>query len=141
MEADLAINHHIVIPGAELVVTTSRSSGPGGQHVNKTSSRVSLRWNIAETTALDDEEKTRVMAHLKSRLVGEGELLIHVESERSQFRNRMIARERLAHLISVALRPKKARVATKPTGKSKARRLESKKLRGLIKKLRRGNHD
>lgn len=137
MEADLVINHRVTIPGSELVITASRASGPGGQNVNKTSSRISLRWNIATSTALCDEERARVLKKLSTRLVGESELLIHVESERSQFQNRRIARERLAQPIRDALVVHKKRVATKPTAGSKARRLGDKKLRGIIKKLRR----
>jgi ribosome-associated protein len=141
METDLPIDHRIIIPGAELDVAVSRASGPGGQHVNKTSSRVSLRWNIAETTALTDEEKARVLERLRHRLVGESEILIHVESERSQLQNRRIARERLVKLIKDALAVKRKRIATKPTARSKTKRIESKKLRGLIKKLRRRAND
>jgi ribosome-associated protein len=136
MEADLVINKNVIIPGSELSVSTSRASGPGGQHVNKTSSRVSLRWNILESVALSDEDRAMLMNRLKSRLVGDGELLIHVESERSQLRNRHIARERLANLVSNALLPQKARVATKPTMGSKTRRIQSKKRRSIVKKLR-----
>ncbi|HXW53813.1 MAG TPA: alternative ribosome rescue aminoacyl-tRNA hydrolase ArfB [Myxococcota bacterium] len=137
MEADLVVNSHVVIPGSELDVSVSRASGPGGQHVNKTSSRVSLRWNVRDSLALTDAERALVMNRLKGRLVGASELLIHVESERSQLRNRQIARERLAQLVKEALRPEKPRVATKPTKAAKAKRIMGKKRRSLIKKLRR----
>jgi len=136
MEKDLTINQHIIIPGSELYVSVSRASGPGGQHVNKTSSRVSLRWNIKNSTALTDAQRVQILERLKSRLVGDCELLLHVESERSQLRNREIARERLAHIVKKALRPVKKRIATKATVASKTRRLEGKKKRGIIKKLR-----
>lgn len=136
MEADLAINDQVVIPGGELSVSVSRSSGPGGQHVNKTSSRVSLRWSVSTSAAITDAERVRIMRRLRSRLVGEGEILIHVESERSQRQNREIARERLAKLVREALRPVKPRVATRPTLGSKTRRIESKKKRGITKQLR-----
>ena len=137
MEADLLINSQLVIPGSELVVSTSRSSGPGGQHVNKTSSRVSLRWNIALSHVLSDAQRTLLLQRLTSHVVGEGEILLHVESERSQYKNRALARERLAKLIQHALRPQKPRVATKPTAGSKTRRIQSKIRRSVIKKLRR----
>lgn len=137
MEADLTINGYLVVPGSELEVSVSRSSGPGGQHVNKTSSRVSLRWNVLNSSALTQNQKSIICQRLASRLVGEGELLIHVESERSQITNRRIARERLATLVAKALKPVKRRVATKPTSGSKKRRLNSKSIRGAIKKLRR----
>lgn len=141
MEANLIINDDIVIPSWELRISVSRASGPGGQHVNKTSSRVSLRWNVLTTTALTDDARAMILQRLKSRLTNEGELIIHVESERSQLRNRYIARERLGELIRKALRPVKKRLATKPTLGSKTRRIAGKKKRGLIKKLRRNDDE
>lgn len=136
MEADIRINENIVIPGSELEVVSSRSSGPGGQHVQKTNSRVSLRWNLETTVALNDRERDRVRGRLRPRLVGDGEILIHVESERSQQRNREIARQRLFELIRDALLPIKKRFPTSPTMASKARRIDSKKRRSIVKKLR-----
>lgn len=138
---DLFITAHIIIPASELVITTSRASGPGGQHVNKTSSRVSLRWNIAQTQSLNESEKAIILARLRYRLVGEEEILIHVDSERSQLRNRKIACERLALLIKNALIPTKPRIDTKPTLSSKKRRMEGKRRRGVIKKLRKFVND
>jgi ribosome-associated protein len=144
METDLTINESVIIPGAELIISVSRASGPGGQHVNKTSSRVSLRWNILNSQALNKAQREQILQRCKNRLVGEGEILLHVESERSQLRNREIARERLVHIIQDALRVIKKRVATKPSLGSKKRRIEVKKKRGVIKKLRnfdaRNNH-
>lgn len=144
METDLIINERVTIPGAELIVSVSKASGPGGQHVNKTSSRVSLRWNVLSSQALTDAQRAQIMQRLKARLVGEGELLLHVESERSQLRNREIARQRLAQIVKDALRVIKKRVATKPSLGSKARRIDDKKKRGIIKKFRkfdsRNNH-
>lgn len=137
MEADLRINSEIIIPGTELIVTASRASGPGGQHVNKTSSRVSLRWSVKDSKALTEEQRALLLARLHTRLVGEGELLLHVESERSQLKNRKIARDRLVEIVARALRPVIVRKATKPTAGSKARRLGEKKKRGLLKKVRR----
>ncbi len=136
MEADLVINSKVMIPGSELSVSVSRASGPGGQHVQKTSSRVTLRWNVRESVALTDAERERVMSRLKSRLAQDSEILIHVESERSQQRNRQIARERLARLVENALRPEKPRIATKPSFASKTKRILGKKRRSTIKKLR-----
>lgn len=141
MEADLVINRTLTIPGAELDLSYSRSSGPGGQHVNKTSSKVSLRWSVAESASLTDRQRAMLLARLHARLVGEGELLINVESERSQVKNRQIARERLAEIVEKALRPTKSRVATKPTKGSQIRRVEDKKKHGLVKKMRRAGFD
>jgi len=141
MELDLIINSNVTIPGAELSVSVSRSSGPGGQHVNKTSSRVSLRWNIKNSQALTEIIRNLLLHRLSARLVGEGELLVHVESERSQLRNREIARERLAEVVRKALKISKKRIATKPTHASKDRRVSNKKRRGIIKKLRKLDSD
>lgn len=139
MDADLEINHSLIIKGSELLISVSRSSGPGGQHVNKTSSRVSLRFNIKDSTSLTESQKAILLEKLASHLVGEGELLIHVESERSQYRNRQIARIRLQEIIKKALVPSKKRLATKPTFGSTEQRISSKKRRGLLKKLRKFN--
>ncbi len=133
MEADLPVNHSLTIPGNELEVATSRSGGPGGQHVQKTSSRVSLRWNIRDSIAITPLQRTRLMQKLASRLTLEGELLIHVDSERSQIRNRDIARERLAYIVLEALKVAKKRVATKPTRGAKERRIAAKKRDSRIK--------
>src|SRR5580700_5059324 len=137
MEEDLYINDALTIPHDELLVTTSRSSGPGGQHVNKTSSKVSLRWNVRTSRVINDAQRASILRYLNSRLVGEGELLIHVETERSQLRNRALAKERLADLIRSALVPRKRRIATKPTPQAKKRRIKNKVLRGALKQLRR----
>lgn len=141
MEADLVIHGGLVIPGHELLVSASRSSGPGGQHVNKTSSKISLRWSIAKSQALNDEQRGILLQRLASRLVQDGELLIHVESERSQYRNRRIARERLAELVEMALRPRSVRKATKPSRSSQMQRVDEKKRHGLLKKIRRAGWD
>lgn len=141
MESYLYINETLSIPDAELIISTSRASGPGGQHVNKTSSKVSLRWNVITSQAINDVQRAKIIRRLSSRLVGEGELLIHVESERSQLRNRAIAKERLALLIKEALLPQKRRIATKPSAGAKKRRIKDKLERGTLKKMRRAPLD
>jgi len=137
LENNVVINSKITIPGSEISISTSRSSGPGGQHVNKTSSRVSLRWNILNSVALTEIDRKRILRNLRSRLVGLGEILIHVESERSQLSNRELARERLVGLLRKALVSKKRRIATKPSLGSKNARIKKKKKRGIVKTLRR----
>jgi ribosome-associated protein len=137
MEKDLPIRDGIAIPGAELRFTASRSGGPGGQHVNTTSSRVTLHWDLAGTTALDPWRRARVMRRLRSRMTRSGEIQIHVEDERSQHRNREIARERLAELIREALRPRKRRVRTRVPAAQRKRRLEHKRRRAETKRRRR----
>lgn len=141
MEQDLIVNPRLIIKGNELLITASRSGGPGGQHVNKTSSKIALRWNVKHSESISDEQKNLILKRLSCRLVGEEEILIQVESERSQLRNRMIARERLKALLFDALKPVKKRTKTKPTLGSQLRRLENKKQRGQVKKLRAIEHE
>lgn len=133
---DLVINEHITIPGWELWFTTSRASGPGGQHVNKTNSRVTLHWTIGHTTALDDPQRARVMRRLANRIDGEGVLQLSVEEGRSQLQNKATAYARLATLVREALVVQARRVATRPSAGSTRRRLEAKSLRGLVKQQR-----
>lgn len=136
IEADLAIDARLVIPGEELSVVTSRSGGPGGQHVNTTESRVSLRWNVTCTLALDEPSRARLITALGSRLTRGGDLVVHVSTERSQHTNREIARERLAGVVRAARVPRVPRRATKPSKGSKLRRLHAKKQRGERLKAR-----
>lgn len=141
MESALQINQAIAIPQSELKITTSRSSGPGGQHVQKTSSRVQLRWNIATSQVLTDKERALLLERLESKLVGEEEILITVESERSQLRNKEHAFKRLAQIIRRALLTPKKRIKTKATKSSQIKRVDNKKRRGQLKKLRRLVHE
>lgn len=142
IEADLPIDAGLVIPGEELSVATSRSGGPGGQHVNTTESRVSLRWNVQGTTAISDEAKARLVVALGSRLTDSGDIIVHVSTERSQLSNREIARERLAGLVRTARIPKVPRRKTKPSFGSKLRRLDAKKQRGdRLRSRRSGGED
>lgn len=136
MEGDLVVRPGIVIPADELVETASRSGGPGGQHANKTSSRVTLRWSLLRTRALTDEQRERVARKLGPRVSTDGDVLVHVDEHRSQLRNREVARERLAALVRDALIVPRARKATKPTRSSQERRLKEKKVRAARKKDR-----
>ncbi|MDG2149220.1 MAG: alternative ribosome rescue aminoacyl-tRNA hydrolase ArfB [Planctomycetota bacterium] len=133
---DLEIQPGFVIPAAELGWSASRSGGPGGQNVNKLSTRVSLRWNVAESVALDEARRVKLLGKLEARLTKSGELIVHVDSSRSQLDNRHEARRRLAEMVREALHVAKKRRPTKPTKGSKQRRLESKKQRSDTKKLR-----
>jgi ribosome-associated protein len=127
----------LVIPDAELVERFSRSSGPGGQSVNTTDSRVELRWDIANSAALTDEQRDRLLAALAPRLV-DGALTIVASEHRSQRQNRTAARARLAHYVTDALAPPPpARRATRPSRAARARRLEAKRHRSEIKTARR----
>jgi ribosome-associated protein len=142
MADDLIVNARVTIPGAELTVTTSRSSGPGGQHVNTSDTRVQLRWNPGASAALGPVQRQRVLAALAARLTGDGDLIMASDAHRSQRRNLEAARERLADLVRRALVPPKPRKATRPTAASREKRLQQKKRRAQVKRGRgRADHD
>jgi ribosome-associated protein len=126
----------VVIPEAELAWRFSRSSGPGGQSVNTTDSRVELSFDVAGTSALSDVLKTRALERLRSRLV-DGVVTIAASEYKSQWRNREAARERLSELLGEAIAPPpRKRRPTKPSKASVRRRLDDKKRRGETKRLR-----
>lgn len=126
----------LVIPAADLMEQFSRSSGPGGQGVNTTDSRVQLTIDLATTSALDETQRQRVLARLAPRLAGTA-LTVSASEQRSQRQNRIVARERLAALLRDAVRPSAARRATRPTKGSQRRRLETKHRRSETKATRR----
>ncbi|GAB4098309.1 alternative ribosome rescue aminoacyl-tRNA hydrolase ArfB [Sinomonas halotolerans] len=127
----------VLIPAAELVERFSRSSGPGGQGVNTTDSRVELLFDPGASTAFTDVQRERVLKALAGRLVG-GRVSLVASGERSQLRNRQSVRERLVALLSEALLPPgPVRRPTRPTRGSQARRLEAKKRRSETKSGRR----
>ena len=134
--ADIELGQGRVIPGVELTEQVSTSGGPGGQHANKTSSRVSLRWNIGASTKLTDATRVRLLEKLGPRLTKDGELIVHVDSHRSQHMNRAAARTRMGELVAEALVVPKRRKKTKPTRASQRRRIEGKKRRGEVKRGR-----
>lgn len=125
------------IPREELIARATRSSGAGGQHVNKTSSRIQLSWNVATSAALDDAQRERLLHKLSSRLTADGTLTVSVSDTRSQHRNREIAEERLEEVVRAALVVPKKRKPTKPSRAAKERRLDEKKIRSQKKKNRR----
>ena len=132
----LQINEDIAIEDWELSEQFTRSSGPGGQNVNKVSTAVELRFEAERSPNLPAPVKTRLRKLAGRRWTNEGALIIQVEETRSQARNREIARQRLTELILKALVKPKRRIPTKPTYGSKKRRLAGKKARGDIKSLR-----
>ena len=126
----------IFIPWNELEVTATRSSGAGGQHVNKTNSAVQLRFSISASLVLNEAQKERIRKKLSHRLIQGDEILVRSEEERDQKRNKETAYENLNKLIASALFEPKKRIATKPKRSSVQKRLTTKKSRGEIKKNR-----
>ncbi|MCB2378685.1 aminoacyl-tRNA hydrolase [Hymenobacter sp. BT635] len=124
----------------ELQFQTSRSSGPGGQNVNKVESRVEVRFHIGSSQLLTDEQKQTLLAKLASKLTTEGELLLTAQEDRSQLRNKEIVVQKFHELLRTALHKPKARKATKPSKGAVRKRLESKKKHGE-KKAGRGKLD
>ena len=121
----------------EVDFRTSRSSGPGGQHVNKTESRVELLWSPQESDCLSEAQKLMVAGRLSNRITDEGVLILASEKYRSQHRNRADVTERFLDLILSSLVPAKKRRPTRPTRSSVEKRIRSKKIRGDIKRSRR----
>ena len=136
MQEDLLVKPGLTIPAHELDLSVSRSGGPGGQHVNKTSTKVSLSWDVSSSRALNDEQRALVMTKLAHRITQEGHLQVHVDESRSQLRNRELALARLAGLLLEALHQPKARKKTRPTRASAQRRVEHKKQRAQVKQAR-----
>ena len=125
------------IPRTELEVRATRSGGPGGQHVNTSSTKIELRWQPGTSIALSDVQRDRVTTALQSKLDTEGWLRLTASEHRSQLQNREAAEARLVALVKGALVVPKKRRATKPTFTSKVKRLESKSQRSEVKQQRR----
>ena len=127
----------LVVPDAELVERFTRSSGPGGQGVNTTDSRVELRWDVVGSAALSDLQRARVLERLGAR-IDDGILVVVASEHRSQWQNRTAARARLVAMLRDALEPPSpARRATRPSRAAQQRRIDSKRRRGEVKANRR----
>jgi len=127
----------LVVPDAELVERFSRASGPGGQGVNTTDSRVELRWDIANSRALDDTQRATLLRRLDARLT-DGTLVVVASEHRAQLQNRTAARARLAAAVSEAFEPPAPpRRPTRPSRAARQRRVDAKRQRGELKSLRR----
>lgn len=137
MPGPVHVSGGLWLPEHELTWRFSRSGGPGGQSVNTTDSRVQLSFDVARSTSLDDARRERAVRRLGDRLV-DGVLTVTAAEHRSQWRNREVAEQRLAALLREALRPpRRPRRPTRPTKASQRRRLDTKRRRGEMKRLRR----
>ncbi len=132
----LQISPTLAIPDQELEERFVRSSGPGGQNVNKVSTAVELRFDVARSPSLPEAVRERLLARRDRRITDEGVLVLSAQRFRTQDRNREDARDRLAAVIAAALTAPKKRVATKPTKGSKERRLGAKRERSTVKRHR-----
>ncbi len=134
------ITPRLLVPDVEFNWTYTRSSGPGGQNVNKVASKAVLRWNVAATTALAEDVKNRLALQQKRFFTQDGELIITSQRYRDQERNREDCLEKLRAILLQALVVPKARRKTKPSRGSKRRRLQEKKRRSDVKQGRRSPH-
>ena len=140
-ERALRVNDRLAIPRAELGVRATRASGAGGQHVNKTSTRVEITWNVSSSQALGDEDRARLITRLASRLSDDGELRVVASDTRSQLQNRDLAETRLADMVRRALVIPRVRRKTRPSRAAKQARLDDKRKLSEKKRVRRSNAD
>ncbi len=136
MPADLPVTARLVIPGDELEETFTTSSGPGGQHVNRSQTRAVLRWDLAGSRVLAPDVVARLRTAAGSRLTRDGQLVLTCGRQRSQASNLAEVRERLADLVRGALRAPVLRRSTRASARARRRRREGKRRRGQIKRLR-----
>lgn len=135
-EEALIINDQLAIPLSEVSFRFSRSSGPGGQHVQKSATRVELLFDVANSPSLTDVQRAKILDRLKGYIDTSGLLHLTAQSERSQLRNREEVTARFQNLVRQALKKRKRRKATQPSAASKEKRIRKKKHRGQIKKWR-----
>ena len=133
----LIINQHLAIPLSELSFRFARSSGPGGQHVQRTESKVELLFDVANSPSLTDEQRALIGSRLTGRIDSDGVLHLTSQAGRSQHENRVDVVDRFVRLLAAALKPRKQRRATRPSAAARERRLESKKRQSRKKSLRR----
>jgi ribosome-associated protein len=132
----IRIQHGLMIPVSEVRFRYSRSSGKGGQNVNKVETKVELLFDIAKSPSLPDDQRELILKHLKSYIDTKGTLRIVSQESRSQWKNREIVKKRFITLLQSALRVRKKRRATKVPASSIEKRLKEKKIRGHLKAIR-----
>jgi len=132
----IAITDTLAIPASELTFQFSRSSGPGGQNVNRRETRVELLFDVANSPSLSEAQRSRLLKRLASHIDSAGVLHVVAQMYRSQHRNREEAQQRFAHLVRSALRKRKRRILTKVPPKAKERRLTEKRRRSETKERR-----
>lgn len=132
----IEINDELFIPLQELRFTASRSGGPGGQHVNKVSTSVTLAFDVQGSPALGEDQRARILERLANRIGRDGRLLVTASDTRSQSANKDLAVRRFAELLRRALEVRKSRRRTRPTLASRTRRLAAKKTRAALKRTR-----
>jgi ribosome-associated protein len=135
--ADLYVNSRLTIPGKEITLTAARSSGPGGQNVNKVSSKVTLRWSPGRCEKLDQAWRRRLQTRYAGRINRLGELVLHSEQFRDQSRNRADVRRKLVNLLLDCQNAPRKRIATRPSRASQRRRLDQKRCQSQKKQARR----
>jgi ribosome-associated protein len=138
---DIVVSPALTIPHAELSFRASRAGGPGGQHVNTSSTRIELLWDLTHSTAVTDDVRARLLGKLASRLDAEGMVRIVASDRRSQAQNREAAAERLADIVRKALVVPKKRRPTRPTAASREQRLRNKRRQSHRKRDRRRGDD
>ena len=132
----IPLRRGVSVPEAVFDVRVSRSSGPGGQSVNTTDSKIELRWDVANTPSLSETQRQRVLDRLGNRITDDGVLILQASEHKSQHQNRAAAFARFRAVVGEALEPPKVRRPTRRTRASKERRLQAKKHRGETKRLR-----
>jgi ribosome-associated protein len=138
---DIVVTPRVVIPGGELAIAFARSGGPGGQNVNKVASKVELRWNPTTSAALTEDDRAWLVDRLRSRLTGDGTLIVTSTATRDQLKNRDDATEKLALIVRTALDRPRPRRATRPSRSAKRRRLADKRHHAETRRRRTGRDD
>jgi ribosome-associated protein len=131
------VGPELTIPPEELDFQTARSGGPGGQNVNKTESKVVLRYDVRRSRSLTEDQRLLLMERLAGRLTKSGELVLHSSRHREQQRNLEAARERMLEILQLALAPRIPRLETRPKRSARERRLKTKHVRAAVKQTRR----